>query len=135
MNKVHQCPRCNVPLQSDTVKDMYFSNVSIESCPSCKGQWLQSDQLEFLAKEYDVVLLEFRKIPPLKEQLKALTCPSCGINQPMDKVEHERDAKVILDSCPKCNGVWLDKGELDAIQKESIFALAGKLYKWSVSEK
>lgn len=133
MSSNHKCPRCQTELVKDEVKDMYFNTVEIESCPTCEGQWIPEEQLDFLAKEYDVVLLEFRHIPKLREQLKQLPCPNCGPHQIMEKVEHPRDANVILDTCPNCNGIWLDKGELEAIQKEDIFALAARLYKWSVS--
>jgi uncharacterized protein len=39
-----------------------------------------------------------------------LRCPSCGSRL----VEVER-ADVLVDACPECRGVWLDRGELDKI--------------------
>jgi uncharacterized protein len=39
-----------------------------------------------------------------------LRCPSCGSRL----VEVER-ADVLIDACPECRGVWLDRGELDKI--------------------
>lgn len=39
-------------------------------------------------------------------------CPRCGTGL------HHRELKgVTLDECSKCGGVWLDKGELEAIAK------------------
>jgi Zn-finger nucleic acid-binding protein len=39
-----------------------------------------------------------------------MTCPNCGETLLMT----ER-LKVEIDYCPKCRGVWLDKGELDKL--------------------
>jgi uncharacterized protein len=39
-----------------------------------------------------------------------LRCPACGSRL----VEVER-AEVLIDACPECRGVWLDRGELDKI--------------------
>jgi len=39
---------------------------------------------------------------------KELKCPSCGATL----VEIERD-DVIIDRCPNCLGIWLDRGELE----------------------
>jgi Zn-finger nucleic acid-binding protein len=39
-----------------------------------------------------------------------LECPFC--KTPMEKINR---ADVTVDRCPSCQGVWLDKGELDKI--------------------
>jgi uncharacterized protein len=39
-----------------------------------------------------------------------MVCPSCGSRL----VEVER-AEILIDACPGCRGVWLDRGELDKI--------------------
>ena len=42
---------------------------------------------------------------------------SCPVdNSPMQKI-HSQD--VIIDKCPKCKGIWLNEGELEAIQELS----------------
>ena len=43
-----------------------------------------------------------------------LQCPSCKV----DLVMTERK-DVEIDYCPKCRGVWLDRGELDKIIEKS----------------
>jgi Zn-finger nucleic acid-binding protein len=40
----------------------------------------------------------------------ALRCPNCDARL----VEIER-SDVLIDACPQCRGVWLDRGELDKI--------------------
>lgn len=39
-----------------------------------------------------------------------MRCPACGTRL----VEVER-AEVLIDACPECRGVWLDRGELDRL--------------------
>lgn len=44
-----------------------------------------------------------------------MNCPSCSETLAMT----ERQG-IEIDYCPKCRGVWLDKGELDKIIEKSI---------------
>jgi len=39
-----------------------------------------------------------------------MRCPNCGSRL----VEVER-SDVLIDACPQCRGIWLDRGELDKI--------------------
>ena len=48
-----------------------------------------------------------------------LLCPSCRV----DLVMSERQG-VEIDYCPRCRGVWLDRGELDKILERSAAELA-----------
>lgn len=49
-----------------------------------------------------------------------MRCPSCGTRL----VELER-SEVLIDACPECRGVWLDRGELDRILDRERRAAAG----------
>ena len=44
-----------------------------------------------------------------------MLCPSCKV----DLVMTERQ-NIEIDYCPKCRGVWLDRGELDKIIEKSV---------------
>src|SRR5688500_14980691 len=46
----------------------------------------------------------------MTQQSAGLPCPACRV----DLVMSERNG-VEIDYCPKCRGVWLDRGELDKI--------------------
>jgi Zn-finger nucleic acid-binding protein len=43
-----------------------------------------------------------------------LLCPNCGVG--MREVERRG---VVLDVCPQCGGVWLDKGELEKLLSQA----------------
>jgi Zn-finger nucleic acid-binding protein len=44
-----------------------------------------------------------------------MLCPACKV----DLVMSERQT-VEIDYCPKCRGVWLDRGELDKIIERAV---------------
>jgi Zn-finger nucleic acid-binding protein len=46
-----------------------------------------------------------------------MKCPHCDV----DLVMSDRQG-VEIDYCPKCRGVWLDRGELDKIIERSMLA-------------
>ncbi len=48
-------------------------------------------------------------------QAQGLLCPHCRV----DLVMSERQ-RVEIDYCPKCRGVWLDRGELDTIIERAV---------------
>lgn len=48
-----------------------------------------------------------------------LLCPHCRV----DLVMSDRQG-VEIDYCPKCRGVWLDRGELDKILERSLTVAA-----------
>ncbi len=48
-----------------------------------------------------------------------MLCPACKT----DLVMTERQ-NIEIDYCPKCRGVWLDRGELDKIIERSVVAEA-----------
>jgi uncharacterized protein len=50
-----------------------------------------------------------------------MRCPNCGSRL----VEVER-SEILIDACPECRGVWLDRGELDKILVHERRAAAGR---------
>lgn len=54
---------------------------------------------------------------------KELICPRCGKTL-QERVEHG----VTIDQCANCGGVWLDKGELDALIQADEKGWFGKLF-------
>src|SRR3954471_24877308 len=53
--------------------------------------------------------------PPRSEPMR---CPNCDSRL----VELER-SEILIDACPECRGVWLDRGELDRILERERRAL------------
>jgi hypothetical protein len=47
---------------------------------------------------------------PTLRALAHMRCPRCG-----EHLVEKEVSGVTLDECPSCQGLWLDKGELDAL--------------------
>ena len=49
-----------------------------------------------------------------------LPCPNCGT--PLVEIDR---SEILIDACPKCRGVWLDRGELDRLLDKERRLAAG----------
>lgn len=45
---------------------------------------------------------------------RALRCPQCGAE--LETREYARCSQVMIDVCPEDHGIWLDRGELEALE-------------------
>jgi uncharacterized protein len=57
----------------------------------------------------------------MSQQSGGLLCPACRV----DLVMSERQG-VEIDYCPRCRGVWLDRGELDKILERGAAELGAR---------
>lgn len=98
------CPKCNTELARKFYKGMF----EVESCPNCRGMWLDFHELDKLE---DAVFDDDTKKGSLMH-FQARTdfpCPRCG----MKLVEFQyRLYDLRLDACTENDhGFWLDAGE------------------------
>ena len=122
------CPVCKKPLIV-----VERNNVEVDYCLSCKGFWLDKNELEVLN-----IILGIKsnfvapfKHPAIQSNEKKLICPYC--NAKMKKI---RMNGAIIDVCPNFHGMWFDKGELPKIlnnanseQSEKIITFLGETFK------
>ena len=96
------CPRCQLDLTILKVRD-----IELDACPNCMGIWFDSTELDKViggAKS-------FEEIAYLSQPLGGnIFCPNCG-----DKMHYSTVKDVTIDFCKKCEGVWLDTGELSEL--------------------
>ena len=109
-----KCPACGHILKQHTYHDLV-----VDVCPSCGGIWFDpgemKDYIEFLLTDRDDIPnadIEFDREIALADKTPERTrsCPQCLA--PMGKLNFAYDSNVILDSCPSCEGVWTDGGEI-----------------------
>lgn len=107
------CPRDKTPLE-EREHEIPGLNVHADHCPKCEGVFLDEDELKRLTGKRNVnqLITEYLGVDVGGD----LVCPHCG--GLMDD-EHFTgvDGKITIDVCTTCHGVWLDKGELEAIAK------------------
>jgi Zn-finger nucleic acid-binding protein len=113
------CPRCSGDLESTTLDDLgYIHNA--HRCVRCAGLWVGPKQIDAISMTVEERWIEFHHVPSDEEQQVPLRCPACAGGVMMKKLVSPRDPSVVMDVCPTCKHVWLDHGEREAIEQESI---------------
>lgn len=125
------CPVCHLPLKQLSLKN----RLQVDCCQSCKGLWFDKNELTLaqqqqheLSKQFwgkqtvtrDKVQCELCKTyNPRSEALckecgnpLRFLCPSCRL-----QMEEVLIQDVFVDRCQRCQGVWLDGGELELLFK------------------
>ncbi|MDY7225604.1 zf-TFIIB domain-containing protein [Hyalangium rubrum] len=112
------CPRCDKVMAEEQLEP----EVRTLRCPQCQGRWVEGQDLRVLEQTVDMRVVEWRRLPSEELQVREIACPRCQPAAMLKKVKSERDRRVLLDVCERCQGVWLDKGELEAIQQMGLVA-------------
>ncbi|MFC1744216.1 zf-TFIIB domain-containing protein [Candidatus Riflebacteria bacterium] len=116
-----KCPRCKTSLNT-----VLYEKVEIETCPGCEGEWLDCGELEKIVNTVEESFSEAEKeevntfiqqtnFKMIQDHSAQLDCANC-LDQKLDRLNFAGSTPVAIDKCPICKGVWLDKGELEAVQ-------------------
>ena len=71
----------------------------------------------FAAKEHELIegmKTEFQKVEAARREGQMMNCLRCS-----GKLEKYRFMGFFLDRCESCEGIWLDKGELEGILRRA----------------
>jgi Zn-finger nucleic acid-binding protein len=101
------CPRDHAPLRAEKMK-VPGPDVTVDRCPTCDGVFL--DKNELLRLTGDRQLNQYLRDEVALDSDSQLLCPHCGGIMDMERV-----AGVEVEVCLDCFGLWLDKGELEAL--------------------
>jgi Zn-finger nucleic acid-binding protein len=107
------CPICRLPLVL-----AWIDETQVLHCARCHG--LLINQIAFLAT---IRYLRARSqgpgaIPPPmnpRELDRRLDCPSCG--QRMSTHPYGGPGNIVVDNCPRCLILWLDREELSKVTR------------------
>ena len=115
----------NCPVDDFTLTQEQYEGVTIDRCPHCQGVWLDAGELEAIQANQES---DFRGVPDdamdyvsgavgmaQAESEKTLSCIKC--NSGLVKREYSFTSQVVIDNCPKGHGMWLDKAELQRLEK------------------
>lgn len=107
------CPACSTHLCEYSVFTMSF-----EGCPKCKGIWLVKDELRKLKNKVqngslhwlndEVDNLEKTSVIPTKR-----VCVKCKSVKLL--AVKFGTSSVLIDWCPQCHGMWLDRDDFEEI--------------------
>src|SRR6185312_4688431 len=105
------CPACGGKLSGYSLGWLRFTG-----CPACKGMWLRPDELRRLKNKADEGELQWLNADI--DQLEranavetARVCPQCPAQKLVAAIFG--DSKVVVDFCPNCRGLWLDRSVFD----------------------
>jgi len=140
------CPKCLGKLQKTAITSRKTSEVKelqgaglafdleVDKCFVCGGVWLDRGELDkYLSEEIEIV-----DSPSLGSKMdqeldaKHGNCPCCSIK--MKKITSFKNTDLTVDTCSKCQGIWLDPAEIDILEranrpKQGFWKLLGKSFK------
>jgi Zn-finger nucleic acid-binding protein len=107
------CPACGAKLDLYSILSMEF-----EGCPKCHGMWLTKDELRQLKNKVGIGQLHWlnSEVDSLEKTTAVpgkRVCPKKDGGKLVSVVFGK--SLVVLDWCPKCHGIWLDRGEFDKV--------------------
>lgn len=112
-----KCIKCHsVEMQSTK---SFEKGVELDTCPMCRGMWLDKGEFETLLDEGSTNFLE---VPASAIRAHNLNCPKCNVK--LFQFFYP-GTTVMLDSCQQCHGVWLDDEEFNVL---NILKTAGHLH-------
>lgn len=103
------CPRDRTPLVEEE-HEIPGRNVWADHCPKCEGTFLDKDELERLTGQKNINRQVTKALGV--DVGSHLVCPACG-----GLMDDEHFGSVTIEVCISCQGIWLDKGELEALGK------------------
>jgi len=117
------CPACGARLDLYTV-----FGIEVEGCSRCKGILLDKDELRKLKDQ--ATKGSWTTLRWMDDEVEAIgkanavvgkrSCPKCEKSRMISTIFGQ--SKTVIDWCPKCHGVWLDRDEfqdiLDLLRKK-----------------
>jgi hypothetical protein len=118
------CPRCRDPLLT-----VIYEDFEVDYCESCGGVWLDAGELETLTRDDERLAEILGKDAASPSREPSLRCPIC--RRRMKKYIAQTTPPILYDMCPAGEGIWLDRGELEAVlhatDNENLTPLAQRL--------
>ena len=106
------------PVDATTLDRYSIFSMDFEGCPQCHGMWLVKDELRKLKNK----ALEGRlhwlndEVDNIEKTAAIPTERSCpkGDGGKLLAVVFGKSS-LVIDWCPKCHGMWLERGEFDSV--------------------
>jgi membrane associated rhomboid family serine protease len=105
------CPHC----RHNSLEPLHHHDIELDACLHCGGLWFDRYELDKIVHLYDPNYPRKGAIvdtlgPPIAATQKK--CPRCQ-DAALYTYEFEQGRDLKIDVCPACEGIWLEKGELD----------------------
>ncbi len=113
------------PVDSRNLDEIKYEGVAVDHCGSCGGVWLDAKELETIQ---ETRIMDFSEALSKPENLVAAAFSMAKSGRERDyqcvrcdavliKREYGYASQIQVDVCPEGHGMWLDHGELQALEK------------------
>ena len=97
--------------------------IELDYCNNCAGIWFDYGELDLLLDHLDLDSSAFSmdtilSLPEKQTKESARKCPAC--RQKMKKVMVGTDPEVMIDVCPRADGIWFDGGEVQQVIRQLV---------------
>jgi uncharacterized protein len=111
------CPKCRAAMEIVE----FGTDIKVRRCTGCSGLFCKALTLQQLRDEWlsDAVLDRGSATEGARRNdMRDIACPDCGAT--MARINDREQAHITLDSCPECDGVFLDAGELTDMKSVTL---------------
>ncbi len=110
------CPVCK-----HVMIDIEYHRIELDYCTNCRGVWFDADELFLLLgsmgfTDQGLSLDNIMHTPEARTAEERRKCPICSLK--MKKVALGHETEVLIDACPKGDGLWFDGGEVSRLLKQ-----------------
>ena len=115
-SQIRVCPRCT----NATLSETDYVHEKVDTCEECGGMYFDAGEmrnLNQLVEDFFEVKLnepEIANVPDHERYFKP-ACPGCSAEMKPYQI-----GQVWVDQCPKCEGLWLDQGEVSALRVSQL---------------
>lgn len=112
-----QCPKCQSAMEDKT----YGAKITIQRCSQCHGLFCKPHVLSEMREEWmaDAVLdVGDPRIGKQYDKIEDINCPEC--DSKMDMISDPDQSHIWLESCPSCEGIFLDAGEFTDLKYKTL---------------
>ncbi|HEY9648052.1 MAG TPA: zf-TFIIB domain-containing protein [Chroococcidiopsis sp.] len=131
-----QCPKDRTV---ELVGGTLAGDLPVQCCADCGGNWIPPENYHDWRARHDLQGLD--TMPKTLDDLnyvqspldsKGGLCPDCGCFLSRSKVGSRNPFYV--ERCPKCGGIWCDRGEWDVLEKLGLTGVIDQLFmnEWQV---
>ncbi len=110
-----KCPVCKIDMIV-----VEYQKIELDYCTRCQGVWFDCGEVDLLLKSVQPEKASQSNPLALTAAQSAegkRKCPMCG--KRMKKAFTSGEPKVLIDACPRDDGLWFDGGEVDQLVKQS----------------
>ena len=121
-----KCPKCSGEME----EKQYERRISIQRCASCGGMFCRPEILERMKGEWRADTILDTGDPQLGkkfDKVEDIDCPECGTR--MDKTSDPKQPHIWLETCPSCEGIFLDAGEFTDLKHDTLWDKVLDLWK------